>query len=103
MPSAGGEAALRGAVDNAQIRRWLNSSIAYATCDQLPYASVAALQAVKQRCAELWAMNKAIAQAMWKEWAGLRAAELTPQLVVRVNHTITITITVVIVLQCKSY
>jgi hypothetical protein len=38
---------------------------------------------VRQRCAELWGTYKVMAQVMWKTWAGQRAAELTPQLVVR--------------------
>jgi hypothetical protein len=41
------------------------------------------LQAVRQRCAELWGTYKVMAQVMWKTWAGQRAADLTPQLVVR--------------------
>ena len=40
-------------------------------------------QAVRQRCAELWGTYKVMAQVMWKTWAGQRAADLTPQLVVR--------------------
>lgn len=38
---------------------------------------------MRQRCAELWGTYKVMAQVMWKTWAGQRAAELTPQLVVR--------------------
>lgn len=34
-------------------------------------------------------MLKAGAQATWKEWAGQRSAELTPQLVVRATRYLT--------------
>ncbi len=46
-------------------------------------ASVLRAQNVKEQCGNLWAMLKTGAQSTWKEWAGQRAAELTPFLVVR--------------------
>ncbi len=67
----------------AQCPLHLQQALAQALTRKAEQGGVRPLQNAKEQCGRLWAMLKAGAQATWKEWAGQRAAELTPALVVR--------------------